>query len=102
MKEMSEIYDYIRNEHHDTESMANALKLAHSAPDYLDTLMIAKKLFYSVTEKGTIHEQMQFFYLLEKMNIMRHQVQPYKLHLEKLTSTNPRTLKNFEDEATLT
>lgn len=75
LRELSEIYDYIRNEHHDIEAMCNALRLVHSAPHHVDVLLITKKLFYSVTEKGTIPEQMQFFYTLDKLNLMRHQTQ---------------------------
>jgi hypothetical protein len=29
-------------------------------------------LFYSMTANGTIDEQMQFFHLLDKLNLMRY------------------------------
>jgi hypothetical protein len=57
LKEISELYDYIRQEHHDIDAVSNALKLLHNSPSHLDILFIAKKLFYSVTTNGTIEEQ---------------------------------------------
>jgi hypothetical protein len=72
MKELSEIYDYIRLGHHEIDSVCNALKLLHNSPHHIDILFIVKKLFYSMTANGTIDEQMQFFHLLDKLNLMRY------------------------------
>lgn len=48
LKELSEIYDYIKNEHHDPDAACNALKLLHNSPHRIDTLFVSKKLFYSI------------------------------------------------------
>ncbi len=97
---MTDVFFFLKSKHNLDEVKDLMLKLLSQKTirSYEDIQFFQKSLFQSVMENSSVDEQMEFFYFIDKANLMQPYIQVYREHMEKIATDSYRQLKKLNKE----
>eukprot|EP00347_Sterkiella_histriomuscorum_P005642 403355817 len=98
---ISELFDFLTKTKHDISDIEASMKMLLASPRFIDANFFTKGLFQSVLEHSPVKDQVDFFYFMEKINLIWPYTMVYTDNMEKKAETSQKEFKALDFDTQL-